>query len=83
MNERETSMEKPRAKDWPRSRTFRLQEQEGLLIADNRTNQYACGSRRKRKKGSGARRRARRTSALSGFAGTRPLVGSGTAPMGR
>ncbi|WP_413988510.1 hypothetical protein ACMDCR_21165 [Labrys okinawensis] len=36
------------AKDWPRSRTFRLAEQEGLLIADNRTNQYACGSQRKR-----------------------------------
>lgn len=38
------------AGDWPNSRTFRLQEQEGLLIADNRTNQYACGSRRKRKR---------------------------------
>lgn len=38
------------AKDWPRSRTFRLQEQEDLLIADNRTYQYACGSRRKRRR---------------------------------
>jgi hypothetical protein len=36
------------AQDWPKSRIFRLDEQEGLLIADNRTNQYACGSRRKR-----------------------------------
>ena len=34
--------------DWPKSRTFRLAEQEGLLIADNRTMQYTCGSRRKR-----------------------------------
>ncbi|MEW9304574.1 hypothetical protein [Labrys neptuniae] len=34
--------------DWPKSQTFRLAEQEGLLIADNRTMQYTCGSRRKR-----------------------------------
>ncbi|MGJ4855490.1 hypothetical protein ACN6KF_001436 [Labrys sp. La1] len=34
--------------DWPKSQTFRLAEQEGLLIADNRTIQYTCGSRRKR-----------------------------------
>lgn len=34
--------------DWPKSRTFRLAEQEGLLIADNRTMQYTFGSRRKR-----------------------------------
>lgn len=36
--------------DWPKSQTFRLAEQEGLLIADNRTMQYTCGSRRKRKR---------------------------------
>ncbi|MFT4133762.1 hypothetical protein [Labrys sp. (in: a-proteobacteria)] len=34
--------------DWPKSQTFRLAEQEGLLIADNRTIQYTCGSKRKR-----------------------------------
>lgn len=34
--------------EWPKSQTFRLAEQEGLLIADNRTIQYTCGSRRKR-----------------------------------
>ncbi|WP_146126981.1 hypothetical protein [Labrys okinawensis] len=36
--------------DWPKSQTFRLAEQEGLLIADNRTIQYTCGSWRKRKR---------------------------------
>ncbi|MBP0581874.1 hypothetical protein J8I29_21270 [Labrys sp. LIt4] len=36
--------------DWPKSHTFRHAEQEGLLIADNRTIQYTCGSRRKRKR---------------------------------
>lgn len=37
-----------RPRDWGQSRTFRVREQEGLLVADNRTNQYACGSARKR-----------------------------------
>ncbi|MEW9307014.1 hypothetical protein [Labrys neptuniae] len=33
---------------WMQSRTFRVGEQGGLLVADNRTSQYACGSPRKR-----------------------------------
>jgi hypothetical protein len=27
--------------EWPNSRTFRVDEQENLLVADNRTDEYA------------------------------------------
>jgi len=36
--------------EWPASRTFRSGNQEGLIVADNRTHHYAVGSRRKRLK---------------------------------
>ncbi|CAM5764259.1 hypothetical protein LMIY3S_01086 [Labrys miyagiensis] len=36
------------ADEWPEKPIFRVGEQDGLIIADNRTHQYACGSRRKR-----------------------------------
>ena len=37
-------------KDWPSSRTFRSGDQENLLFADNRTQDYATGSLRRRRK---------------------------------
>ncbi|MCF4167507.1 hypothetical protein L2U69_17810 [Zavarzinia compransoris] len=36
--------------DWPKSRTFRSGDQEGLIFADNRTHAYDAGSNRKRRK---------------------------------
>ncbi|MEM1382243.1 MAG: hypothetical protein AAF713_13670 [Pseudomonadota bacterium] len=36
--------------DWPESRTFRSGDQENLLFADNRTQDYAMGSLRRRRK---------------------------------
>ena len=38
------------AEDWPASRTFRSGAQEGLLIADNRTRDYAIAGLAKRRK---------------------------------
>jgi len=36
--------------DWPASRTFRIGEQEGLLIADNQTRDYETASSRRRRR---------------------------------
>lgn len=36
--------------DWPKSRTFRYGDQENLLFADNRTQDYAMGSLGRRRK---------------------------------
>jgi hypothetical protein len=39
-----------RSEEWPQSRTFRTGHQEGLLVADNRTHEYAVAGAKKRRK---------------------------------
>ena len=36
-------------KDWAKSETFRLGHQENLLVADNRSDKYHCGTNRRRR----------------------------------